>query len=99
EFRIHASPAGVRIASERDLLLEIIEEYRENAITETDPRKRLAAAFACRCAVKAGQPLEPLEMRRLVDELFRTDDPEFCPHGRPIYHVLNRREIDKWFRR
>jgi DNA mismatch repair protein MutL len=99
EFRIVSAPAGVRIASEREMLIGIIDEYRDTAATQLDPRQRLAAAFACRGAVKAGQPLEVEEMRRLIDELFNTEDPEFCPHGRPIYHVLNRREIDKWFKR
>ena len=99
EFRILSAPAGVKIASEREMLLGIIDEYRDTSATNLDPRHRLAAAFACRGAVKAGQPLELLEMQRLIDELFSTKDPEFCPHGRPIYHVLSRKEIEKWFKR
>ena len=99
EFRILAVPAGVQISSERDLLLGIIAEFKDTATTGSDPRHCLAAAFACRSAIKAGQPLETAQMQRLIDELFQTEDPEFCPHGRPIYHVINRREIDKWFRR
>ena len=99
EFRILAVPAGIRISDEKDMILGIIHDYRETVSTWNDPRQRLAAAFACRGAVKAGQPLETAEMQRLIDELFRTEDPEFCPHGRPIYHVLNRKEIEKWFKR
>ncbi len=99
EYRILAVPTGVKISNERDMLLGIIEEMHENNTAAKDPRHILAAAFACRGAVKAGQPLKDEEMRRLIDELFRTEDPEFCPHGRPIYQVLNRREIEKWFDR
>lgn len=99
DFRIRSAPAGVKIASERDILLGIIEEYKDTYSTDSDPRRCLASAFACRAAVKAGQPLEVVEMQRLIDDLFQTEDPEFCPHGRPIYHVLNTREIEKWFRR
>lgn len=99
DFRILSVPAAIRISGERALLLGMIEEMREGASSETDPRLRLAAAFACRGAVKAGQPLERDEMLRLIEELFQTEDPEFCPHGRPIYHVLNRRDIEKWFKR
>ena len=99
EFKILSVPAGIQIASERDLLLGIVAEFKDTAATGSDARNRLAAAFACRGAVKAGQPLETVEMQRLIDELFQTEDPEFCPHGRPIYHVINKREIDKWFRR
>lgn len=99
EFRILSVPAAVRISGERAMMLGIIDEMREGAVTGSDPRHRLAAAFACRGAVKAGQPLERAEMLRLIEELFLCEDPEFCPHGRPIYHVLNRREIEKWFKR
>ncbi len=99
EFRVLSVPASIRISGERALLLGMIEEMREGASSETDPRLRLAAAFACRGAVKAGQPLEREEMLRLIEELFQTEDPEFCPHGRPIYHVLSRRDIEKWFKR
>jgi len=99
EFRILSVPAAVRISGERQMMLGIIDEMREGSATGSDPRHRLAAAFACRGAVKAGQPLERAEMLRLIEELFQCEDPEFCPHGRPIYHVLNRREIEKWFKR
>jgi len=99
EYRIIAVPAAINISNERDLLFGIISEYKDTANTGLDPRHRLAAAFACRGAIKAGQPLEEAQMQHLIDELFQTDDPEFCPHGRPIYHVLNRRDIEKWFRR
>ncbi|MDP8240393.1 MAG: DNA mismatch repair endonuclease MutL [Candidatus Hatepunaea meridiana] len=99
DFRIFAVPTGIKISNERDMLLGIIAEYRETLTTDSDPRHILAAAFACRGAVKAGQPLNTAQMQRLVDELFQTEDPEFCPHGRPIYHVISRKEIDKWFKR
>jgi DNA mismatch repair protein MutL len=99
EFRIRSVPAAVRISGERQMLLGMIDEMREGASSGADPRLRLAAAFACRGAIKAGQPLDKAEMIRLIEELFQTEDPEFCPHGRPIYHVLNRRDIEKWFKR
>ena len=99
EFEIQAVPSGIQISSEREMMLGIIAEYKDTAMTDIDPRHRLAAAFACRGAVKAGQPLESEQMQRLIDELFQTEDPEFCPHGRPIYHVISRREIEKWFKR
>jgi len=99
EFRIEAVPSGIRVSDEREMVLGIIDEYREGSVSESDPRKRIAAGFACQAAIKAGQPLEPEEMQRLIEELFQTEDPEFCPHGRPIYHVLGRKEIEKWFKR
>jgi len=99
EFRIIAAPAGLRMTDEGDTLLEIVHDFKETGAAGGDPRQRLAAAFACKVAVKAGESLQPEEMQQLIEELFQTEDPEFCPHGRPIYHVLSRREIEKWFKR
>ncbi len=99
DFRVLAVPAGVRISDESEMVLGIFDEYRKGISDDKDPRKLLAASFACHAAIKANQPLKPAEMQRLIEDLFRTEDPEFCPHGRPIYHVLSRKEIDKWFKR
>jgi len=101
EYRILSVPAGLKISNERGILLEIIDELHENGGLKSagDPRRTLAAAFACRAALKAGIALEPEERHRLIDDLFQTSDPEFCPHGRPIYHVLSKKEIEKWFKR
>ncbi len=99
EFRIEATPSGIRVSDEEDMIKGILTEYLENSSTESDPRKRLAAGFACKAAIKANQRLKPEEMKQLIEELFQTEDPEFCPHGRPIYHVVSRKEIDKWFKR
>lgn len=99
EFRLIAAPAGIKIANERDMVLDIIHDYIHNEESDQDPRMRIAASFACRGAIKAGQPLQPDEMRLLIDELFRTQDPEFCPHGRPVYKFFSLRDIDKMFGR
>jgi len=99
QWEIIGVPTTIRISDEREIVLEIIAEYRENQTARKDPRHRLAASFACKGAVKAGQKLSYEEMLSLIENLFRTRDPEFCPHGRPIYHILSEREVEKWFLR
>ena len=39
------------------------------------------------------------EMRELVNRLFSTKHPYFCPHGRPIIVNLGIEDIDKRFER
>lgn len=99
EFRISSVPVGFKIGDEKALLLGILDEYQQITGVQSDPRQNLAAAFSCKAAIKAGQALNEIEMRKLIDDLFQSDDPEFCPHGRPIYHVLSQKEIEKWFKR
>lgn len=96
---IEAVPNGVRGGSEGIILKEIIDHYRENRVFDYSPDKRLAASYSCKAAVKAGDPLTEEEMRVLVDQLFATENPFYCPHGRPIIINLSIEELDKRFER
>jgi DNA mismatch repair protein MutL len=54
----------------------------------TEPFGRAAATVACHSSVRAGMALATEEMRRLLDDLARTETPRTCPHGRPtLVHV------------
>ncbi len=96
---VEAVPVGMRGGSEGAILKEIIDYYRENRVFDYSPSKRLAASYSCKAAVKAGDPLTEEEMRVLVDRLFATENPFYCPHGRPIIINLSIDELDKRFER
>lgn len=96
---IEAIPADVKVGYEGKVLLEIIDFYRENEDKAYKPHERIAAAFACKNAIKSGEKLTQLEMVTLVDQLFATKEPYFCPHGRPVIVTLNLDEIDRKFKR
>ncbi len=64
-----------------------------------DPVAAIARSFACRAAVKAGQPLSQIEMGRLVDRLFATSSPYLDPHGRPAVIKLSLDDLDRRFGR
>ena len=96
---IEAVPVDVKTGREKDLLLEIIEEYKENQRESSDTLDAVARAFACRSAIKSGDHLTQQEMAFLIDQLFATKEPYFCPHGRPIVLNLTLEEIDKRFGR
>lgn len=65
-------------AQVKGILADMLEERKD---TDVDYR---ALVMSCKAAVKAGDRLEMHEMRRLVSDLFETDNPYTCPHGRPI---------------
>jgi len=65
-------------AQVKGILADMIEERKD---TNVDYR---ALVMSCKAAVKAGDRLEMHEMRKLVSDLFTTDNPYTCPHGRPI---------------
>ena len=61
--------------------------------------ERFAATFACRAAIKAGQRLEPEEMRELVLRLLGATLPAHDVHGRPTVVQLPRGELERRFGR
>lgn len=97
---IEGIPADVRVGSERKILQELLDEFRNNEHHATmDARDNLAKSFACKAAVKAGDRLTSQEMVSLIDQLFLTTMPYVCPHGRPVVIKISIDELDKRFGR
>jgi len=98
-IRVEAVPSGLRVSNEGKLLKNLLDEVREQKKAHPDPREAVAASFACKGAIRAGDPLSEVEMNALVNELFRSEFPYSCPHGRPTVINLSLNELDRRFRR
>lgn len=96
---VESVPVEIKMGSERKILLDIIDMFKEECRETADIQEAVAKAFACKTAVKSGDRLSDQEMTELIDSLFATEDPYFCPHGRPIVVNLSLEEIDKRFGR
>jgi DNA mismatch repair protein MutL len=64
-----------------------------------NPLERLAATYACRAAIKAGEELSALEMRELLARLFACELPPHDVHGRSTIVQLPREELERRFGR
>jgi DNA mismatch repair protein MutL len=98
-WSLEAVPAGLPHVSESSLVTELLDNYREQREGRIEPQEALAASFACRAAIKSGMALSPVEMNALIDELFATEFPYTCPHGRPTVISLTLSELDRRFKR
>lgn len=54
---------------------------------------------ACRAAMKAGDSISRQEMISLAEELEQNPEVRYCPHGRPVYILLRRQDIERQFGR
>jgi DNA mismatch repair protein MutL len=61
--------------------------------------ERLLRAVCKRAAVKAGQGLTEMEMRRLIDDLEACANPWTCPHGRPTILEIGLDDLERRFGR
>jgi len=96
---IDAIPVEVKVGREGQIILDIIDYYKENPLKDFDPFEKVAAAFSCKNAIKSGEILNQAQMHSLVDQLFACETPYFCPHGRPVIVTNDLDELDRKFKR
>ena len=96
---VEATPSDISWGDEKKIIKEIIDEFISTRKKYSSYKEALAASFACKAAVKAGDQMTREEMVMLVNRLFATDHPYYCPHGRPIIMQLSLEELDKRFER
>jgi DNA mismatch repair protein MutL len=96
---IDAIPMDVKMGREAQIITDIIDYYKENVASEFNRDEKMAAAFACKNAIKSGEELSQAQMHALVDQLFACASPYFCPHGRPVVVTLSLEDIDRKFKR
>jgi DNA mismatch repair protein MutL len=59
----------------------------------------VAISAACHTSIRAGQALSLQEMRELVAQLERTEQPRACGHGRPTMLHMSQTELERQFSR
>lgn len=96
---IESIPSEMTWGREKEVIRDIIDNFESSHKKYSSLQENIAASFACHAAVKAGDKLSAEEMRELVDRLFGTKHPYYCPHGRPIIIQLSLEELDKRFER
>lgn len=93
-------PSDVKIGDENKIFQELIDQYKEYELKlNLEKRDNLAKSFACRSAIKSGDKLTFPEMTGLIDNLFASQMPYVCPHGRPTVIRITTEELDKRFSR
>jgi len=55
--------------------------------------------IACKAAVKANDKLSRPEIEGLVEDMKNTIRSSRCPHGRPSFVKIGKKDIEKWFKR
>ena len=98
-IRIDAIPSEMALGNEKDVIKEILDNFIKDREQYSSFQEGLAAMFACKAAIKAGDSLMKEEMQELVNRLFSTQHPYYCPHGRPIIVQMSLDELDGRFER
>jgi len=78
--------------------LEALVEWLHQPSVESTPLDSIAAALACKAAVKDGDILDQAAAERLIAEALALKEPR-CPHGRPVLIAFPREKLDAMFGR
>ena len=78
---------------------ELADQLVRGGSGRSDDLLRLLQSVSCRAAIKAGDRSTPEELRALALRVLSGEVPRFCPHGRPLYFIIAKKELDKRFDR
>lgn len=99
-LRVEEVPCDLPTSQIADSLEDICRALHENdAVDKAALRHRSLAYLSCHGAIKAGDALNIRQMKQLLEDLFHTDKPYVCPHGRPIIVRFTPDELAKLFKR
>lgn len=100
-YIIRSVPAVASASSAKQLLLDLAAELVSAGSSDQVEikREKIRKMIACHSAIKAGDKLSPQEMGPLIKDLFSTDNPLTCPHGRPTMVRITEEELKKRFAR
>lgn len=95
---LNGIPADVHAADEKELLEELIEQYKNNSATlKLDKRENLARAMAKRLASRSLARMSDLEMNSLVDKLFACQVPNYTPGGQKTLVIMELNQLHELF--
>ena len=79
-------------------ILQIIDNM-EDLSSSYDLKGDKFASMACRAAIKAYDKIHIIEMKKLLLQMEKCENPFTCPHGRPTIVEISKKEIEKMFKR
>lgn len=86
-WELHTVPAIPGIDPEG-----LAEALRELAASPEEVLRDLYATMSCKAAIKDGDPVDQVTGQALLEEVFSLNNAH-CPHGRPVWHEINREEL------
>jgi len=100
-FVIKSLPALLDNKEVKPLVIEIVEKMAQIGFTPglEKAMDQCLILMACHGAIRANQKLSDEEIKGLLDQLDKCDQPYNCPHGRPTWISWNIRSLEKSFKR
>ncbi|HKL80416.1 MAG TPA: DNA mismatch repair endonuclease MutL [Mobilitalea sp.] len=102
EYSVRAVPADLYGISEKNLIIEFLDDLSEDysgGLSNPISVLERTASLSCKAAVKANHSFSHEEATSLIKELLTLQNPYHCPHGRPVIIMMSKYELEKKFKR
>lgn len=99
-FIVRELPIWVSDVEEEKFIQDMIDFYlKNNEISLETLRKHTIATMACHSSIRFNRNLTLAEMKQVVEDLRKCEQPFHCPHGRPTFIEMTMKELEKEFYR
>ena len=100
-FVVKSVPALLENKEVKPLVMEIVEKIAQIGFTPGLEKAidQCLILMACHGAIRANQKLSDEEIKGLLDQLDKCDQPSNCPHGRPTWISWSIKDFEKSFKR
>jgi len=96
---INAVPLQLKDINLKNFINDILNDIKNLKPNLNNEIKHYLMQKACKSSVKSGQALSEKEIYALLKNLDFKKPVLLCPHGRPIVTIVNKSQIEKWFKR
>ena len=82
--------------SPKEILADILENMHGDL---ENIEEQILITTSCKAAVKANTYLNQYQMQEIIKNWRTTENPETCPHGRPVSKFFEHKDLAKFFQR
>jgi DNA mismatch repair protein MutL len=98
-FIIQGTPSDIKLGNEKSSIEKLIDAYKHFASdVKLDKREKLMRTMAAQKAIWHGKKLEQSEIERLLQDLFRCEQPQLSPNGNKIFSKIQADDIERLIR-
>lgn len=96
-FAIQGIPADLPSGNEKELLIELVENFKNNFKAKNSKKETLLISICKISSIKRSQSLTNEEVDYLSEQIFRVENYYVTPSGKPIFYNIPYHDIEKHF--
>ena len=96
---VNSIPMQLKDINLKNFIDDLLHDMKNLNPSINNEIKNYLMQKACKSSVKSGDTLNDMEIKELLKNLDLKKPVLLCPHGRPIFSVISKSQIEKWFKR